>query len=341
MMSGFRDVVGHKDIIDYITNITKEKKLSHAYILNGEKGSGKTLLADIFALAIQCEGEKDENGPCNTCPSCKQGVNKNQPDIIRVTHEKPNAISVDDIRVQVNNTIDIRPYSSPYKIYIIEQADLLTVQAQNALLKNIEEPPSYAIFILLTRNADILLETIRSRCVILRLRNIKNSLVKKYLIERLDVPEDRVNLCVAFAAGNIGRAVMLAESENFNQIREEVIRLLTGIKELELEDVPSTIKTIEKLEKIANEEEERFTKTDVLDLFAVWYRDVLMYKATKSVDMVTFKDQMGGIKGQATTSSYEGIEKILKGIESAKARLNANVNVELTMELLILTMMEN
>ena len=340
-MSGFKDVVGHRDIIDYITNITKEKKLSHAYILNGEKGSGKTLLADIFALAIQCQGTRGEEGPCDACSSCKQGVNKNQPDIIRVTHEKPNAISVDDIRVQVNNTIDIRPYSSPYKVYIIEQADLLTVQAQNALLKNIEEPPTYAIFILLTRNADILLETIRSRCVILRLRNIKNSLVKKYLIEHLNVPKDRVDLCVAFAAGNIGRAVLLAESENFNQIRGEVIRLLTGIKDLELEEVPATIKSLEKLEKIANTGEEKFTKTDLLDLFAVWYRDVLMYKATKSVDMVIFKDQMEGIKRQATVSSYEGIEKIIKGIESAKARLGANVNIELTLELLILTMMEN
>ena len=340
-MSGFRDVVGHKDIIDYITNVTKEKKLSHAYILNGEKGSGKTLLAKLFALAIQCEGTTDEDGPCKACPSCKQGVNENQPDIIWVTHEKPNAISVDDIRVQVNNTVDIRPYRSPYKIYIIEQADLLTVQAQNALLKNIEEPPSYVIFILLTRNAEILLETIRSRCVILRLRNIKNSLVKKYLTERLNVSRDRVDLCVAFAGGNIGRAVMLAESENFNQIRGEVIRILVGIKELELDQVPSTVKTIENLEKIANDEEEKFTKSDLLDLFAVWYRDVLMYKATKSVDMVVFKDQMPGIKGQATTSSYEGIEKILKGIENAKARLAANVNVELTLELLILTMMEN
>jgi DNA polymerase-3 subunit delta' len=340
-MSGFKDVIGHKDIIEYITNITKEKKLSHAYILNGEKGSGKTLLADIFSLAIQCDQAEGAEGPCKTCSSCKQGVNKNQPDIIRVTHEKPNAISVDDIRVQVNNTIDIRPYSSPYKIYIIEQADLLTVQAQNALLKNIEEPPPYAIFILLTRNADILLETIQSRCVILRLRNIKNSLVRKYLIERLNIPEDRVDLSVAFAAGNIGRAVLLAESENFNQIREEVIRLLTSIREMELEEIPAVIKSVEKLEKTANTDEVRFTKIDVLDLLAVWYRDVLMYKATKNVDMVVFKDRIGSIKEQVTTSSYEGIEEILKGIENAKARINANVNFELAMELLLLTMMEN
>jgi DNA polymerase-3 subunit delta' len=177
--------------------------------------------------------------------------------------------------------------------------------------------------------------------VILRLKNIKDSLVRKYLEERQNVPADRVELSVAFAAGNIGRAVMLAESENFNQIREEVIRLLTNIKKMELDEVPAIIKSIEKLEKIANTEEERFTKIDVLDLLAVWYLDVLMYKATKNVDMVVFKDRIGNIKEKATTSSYEGIEKILKGIENAKARINANVNFELAMELLLLTMMEN
>jgi DNA polymerase-3 subunit delta' len=177
--------------------------------------------------------------------------------------------------------------------------------------------------------------------VILRLRDIKNSLVRKYLIERRNVPEDRVDLSVAFAAGNVGRAVLLAESENFNQIRVETIRLLTSIREMELDEVPAVIMSIEKLEKTANTEEERFTKIDVLDLLAVWYRDVLLYKATKNVDMVVFKDQIGSIKKQVNTSSYEGIEEILKGIENAKARIKANVNPELAMELLLFTMMEN
>ena len=130
--------------------------------------------------------------------------------IIRIlyvwTHEKPNTISVDDIRVQVNDDIAIRPYSSKYKVYIIADADVMTVQAQNALLKTIEEPPAYAVIMLLTENAEVLLPTIRSRCVMMKLRNIKDQLVKKYLMEQLEVPDYKADVCVAFAQGEYGKS---------------------------------------------------------------------------------------------------------------------------------------
>ena len=160
-MSGFKDVVGHSEIIQYIQNAVTEDKVSHAYILNGEKGSGKKMLAGLFAQTLQCE--KGGAEPCYECHSCKQAVSGNHPDIIWVTNEKPNSISVDDIRTQVNNTVDIKPYQGPYKVYIIPQADMMTPQAQNAILKTIEEPPSYAVFLLLTENAETLLPTINSR----------------------------------------------------------------------------------------------------------------------------------------------------------------------------------
>ena len=207
-MSGFKDVVGHKDIIQYIKNAVSQDKVSHAYILNGERGSGKKLLANLFAQTLQCEEGKEE--PCYYCHSCRQAVSGNHPDIIRVTHEKPGSISVDDIRKQINEDIQIKPYSGKYKIYIMADADLMTVQAQNALLKTIEEPPSYAVIFLLTENADSLLPTICSRCVMLKLRNIKDQLVKKYLMEQLQIPDYKAELCTAFAQGNIGRAIMLA-----------------------------------------------------------------------------------------------------------------------------------
>ena len=331
-MSGFNSVVGHKEIIEYISNVTRENTLSHAYIFNGGPGSGKKMLATLFAWTIQCSREEGRGEPCGSCTSCKQGKSDNHPDIIRVTHEKPNTISVDDIRTQVNNTAHIKPYANPYKIYIIESADLLTVQAQNALLKNIEEPPSYAIFMLLTRNADSLLETIRSRCVILKLRHIQSSIMKKHLVEQLNVPEDRADFCVAFAAGNLGQAVALANSEYFDEIRQDAIRLLTHIGEMELEQLFVAVKKIS---------DYKLTIHDYLDLMTVWYRDVLLYKATKNIDMVTFREQLDSIKKQARISSYEGIEKILEAIDKTKARLKANVNFELAFELLLLTIKEN
>jgi len=329
-MGSFKDVVGHKDILKYISSAVENNRVSHAYILNGERGSGKKMLANLFAMTLLCE--TGDNEPCGKCHSCKQAESGNHPDIIRVTHEKPNSISVDDIRTQVNNTVDIKPYQGPYKVYIIPQADMMTPQAQNAILKTIEEPPSYAVFLLLTENAETLLPTINSRCVMLKLRNIKDTLIKKYLMENLEIPDYKADMCTAFAQGNMGRAIMLANSDHFNEIREEAVQLLKHISEMELNEIVAAVKNISvyKLEI-----------TDYLDIIMIWYRDVLLYKATKEIDKVVFKDQLQSIKEQARKSSYEGIETILEALEKAKARLRANVNFDLVMELLLLTIKEN
>ena len=329
-MKGFKDVIGHNDIIQYIQNAVSQDKVSHAYILNGERGSGKKMLADLFAMTLQCE-EHTPN-PCGECHSCKQAKSGNHPDIIHVKHEKPNTISVDDIRTQVNNDIVIKPYSSPYKIYIIPEADLLSVQAQNALLKTIEEPPAYAVIFLLTENAESLLPTIMSRCVMLKLRNIKTTLIKKYLMEQMQIPDYQADICAAFAQGNMGRAIMLASSEHFNEIKGEALQLLRHINEMEISEIVIAIKKIGTYKLSVN---------DYLDIIMIWYRDVLIYKATKDVNGIVFADQLKYIKDRANKSSYEGIEIILDSLEKAKARLKANVNFDLVMELLLLTIKEN
>lgn len=331
-MSSFKDVVGHKNIIKYIESAVQADAVSHAYILNGERGSGKKLLANLFAMSLQCQDRAENGEACGKCQSCKQAKSGNQPDIIRVTHEKPNTISVDDIRTQVNNDIVIKPYSSKYKIYIIPEADLMSVQAQNALLKTIEEPPEYAVIMLLTENAETLLPTIRSRCVMMKLRNIRDQLVKKYLMEQMEIPDYKADVCVAFAQGNMGKAIMLATSDYFNEIKEEVVHLLRNIDEMNVSELMDAIKKCMTYKMEIN---------DYLDMIAIWYRDVLIYKATKNVDRVVFSDQLRYIKQRASKSSYEGIENILDAIEKAKARLKANVNFELTMELLLLTIKEN
>lgn len=329
-MGSFKDVVGHKDIIQYIANAVTMDKVSHAYILNGERGSGKKLLARLFARTLLCEKHGPE--PCNECHSCRQAESGNHPDIIQVTHEKPNTISVDDIREQVNNTVMIKPYQGPYKIYLIERAELMSVQAQNALLKTIEEPPEYVVFLLLTENAEALLPTINSRCVMLKLRNIKDKLIRRYLMEVLKIPDYKADVCTAFAQGNVGRAIMLANSEHFNEIKDEAVQLLKYIHEMELSEVVAAVNNITSY---------KLEITDYLDIIMIWYRDVLLYKATKDIDRVVFKDQVNYIREQAKTSSYEGIERVLSSLEKAKTRLKANVNFELVMELLFLTIKEN
>lgn len=327
---GFREILGNDMVKEHFMKAIENHKISHAYILTGEAGMGRKSIARAFAMTLLCE--KGGSEPCMSCHSCKQILAGSHPDLIYLSHEKPASIGVDDIREQVNDTIMIRPYSSYYKVYIIDEAEKMTVQAQNALLKTIEEPPEYAVIMLLTENADTLLPTIASRCVMLKLRNIKDTLIKKYLMETMEVPDYKADMCTAFAQGNMGRAILLANSEYFNEIREEAVQLLKYIQEMEPSEIVEAVKRITTYKLEIN---------DYLDIIMVWYRDVLLYKATKDMDKVVFKDQIKYIKEQARKSSYEGIELILESLEKAKTRLKANVNFELAMELLFLTIKEN
>lgn len=329
-MAGFAEIIGHEQIIEHLQNAIKMDKISHAYILNGPDKSGKKMLAEAFAQTLQCEQHGIE--PCMECHSCKQAVNHNQPDIIYVTHEKPNTLSVADIRSQLVNDVDVKPYSSRYKIYIVDEAEKMNQQAQNALLKTIEEPPAYAVIILLTTNADAFLLTILSRCVVLNLKVVSDDKIKKYLMEHCKVPDYQADVCVAFAQGNVGKAMALASSDDFQELKAAAVQLLKRIHEIELYEFKEAIKQINEYKMEIN---------DYLDIMMIWFRDILLYKATTDVNGLIFKDEVYDIKKQASKSSYSGIEAILEALEKAKVRLTANVNFDLVMELLLLTIKEN
>ena len=288
-MAGFHEIIGHDDVVNHLQNAIQMGKVSHAYIFNGEVGAGKKMLASAFAMALQCE--KHGTDPCMECDSCKRALSKNHPDIITITHEKPNSIGIEDIRIQLIDDVSIKPYTGPYKIYILNEAEKLTLQAQNALLKTIEEPPAYAVILLLTSNADSLLPT-----------------------------------------GNIGKAKQIAESTEFAEMAERAFRLLRKSNELELYEL------VEMIKELTAEKQNIY---DYLDLFTMWFRDVLLFKATKEVDGLIFKDQYNYIKERAKKSSYEGIENIIDAIGKARERLHSNVNFDLVMELLFMTIREN
>ncbi len=330
MDSCYRDVIGHSEIIDYFKNAIRSDKVGHAYLISGEQGSGKKMLATLFAQVLLCEESIED--ACGMCKSCKQAVGSNHPDIIYVSHEKPNSISIEEIRRQVVSDTAVKPYASKYKIYIIVDADKMTEQAQNAILKTIEEPPSYAIIFLLAENDGALLSTIQSRCITLKLRNVKDALVKAYLMQKLEVPEYEANICAAFAQGNIGKAITLAKSERFNEIKAKAVYLLKRIYDIDVIQLSSMIKDITNY---------KLEIQDFFDIMAIWYRDILMYKATRNLDRLVFRDQMHEIGELANVISYEGIENVLEALETAKTRLRANVNFELTIELLLLTIKEN
>jgi len=329
-MAKFADIIGQEQLKEHIQNAIASDKVSHAYIINGERNAGKEFIARIFAMTLQCE--KGGIEPCNECHSCKQALTHNQPDIVYISHEKPNTIGVEDIRGQINNDIGIKPYSSPRKIYIMNEGEKMTPQAQNALLKTLEEPPAYAVILILTDNVEALLPTIISRCVVLNMKPVQDKLVKKYLMEELGVPDYKANICVAFARGNIGKAKLLASSEEFEKVKDEAITLVKYINDMEINEIVKAIKKIMEYKLDVN---------DYLDILTVWYRDVLLFKATKDMNSLVFRQEIQQIIKVADRSTYEGIETIVKALQQAKRRLEANVNFDLTMELMLLTIKEN
>lgn len=328
-MATFRDVVGHESIIGHFKSSIERGKVAHAYLIHGEKGTGKKMLAGLFAKTLQCEtGGTD---PCGSCRSCIQCDTGNQPDIIWVTHDKPTVISVDDIREQVNGSILVKPYSSPYKIYIIPNAELMNPQAQNALLKTIEEPPEYAVILLLTNNLDKMLPTILSRCITLNLKPIGELDMMEYL-SKMGIPQAKAKFCVGFAFGNLGKAVRLATSEEYNEIKHDCVQILKDINRMEIYDLIEAVKRMAKY---------KLDIYDYLDIMMMWYRDLLMLKVSGSPDKLLFKEEYASLKQQANYISYEGIENVLKALDKVKVRLEANVNFDIAMELLLLTIKEN
>ncbi len=329
-MAGFQDIYGQEQIKEHLQNALSTGKVSHAYILNGEKSSGKEFIAKVFAMALQCE--EDGKEPCQKCHSCRQALSGNHPDIIRVIHEKPNTISVDDIRTQVNGDVAIKPYSGKYKVYILSEAEKMTAQAQNALLKTLEEPPEYAVIMLLTSNVNALLPTIVSRCVTLDMKPVPDEVVRRFLCGQMHVPDYKAEVCVAFARGNIGKAKALASSEDFEKVKAEALSLLKYIQEMDLNEIIAAVKKIT---------EYKLEVSDYLDICVIWYRDALLFKATSDVNHLIFREELQALRRTAQRSSYEGIENIIKALDTAKRRLDANVNFELVMQMLLMTIQEN
>lgn len=329
-MANYSDIIGHEDIVKHFKNSIELGKVSHAYILNGEKGSGKKTMASIVAKSLQCE----EGGPdpCGKCHSCIQAESGNQPDIIWVKHESPNNISVDEIRQQIVNDVDLKPYSSRYKIYIVPDAQLMNQQAQNALLKTLEEPPEYAIIMLLANSISKFLPTVLSRSLVLNFKPVEPLQLVEYLTSTLGIDQRKARFCTDFAQGNLGKAVRLAISPEYNDILEDSVRILRRIQDMEMDDIVTAVKNLAKY---------KLDVTDYMDIMIMWFRDILMVKISNSPNKLLFKDEYSVMKKQASKMSYEGVEEVLRALNKVKIRLEANVNFDIAMELLLLTIKEN
>ena len=324
----FEDVVGQRAIVTALKNQITAGRVGHAYLFTGVRGTGKTTCAKIFAKAVNCLHPVNGD-PCGACEICKGIDNGSLLDVVEMDAASNNG--VDDIR-DLRDETAYTPSACQYKVYIIDEVHMLSSAAFNAFLKTLEEPPEYAVIMLLTSNVNSLLPTILSRCVVLNMKPVADGLVRNYLMHQLQVPDYKAEVCVAFARGNIGKAKSLASSEDFDNIKNEALSLLKYIQDMDLSEITAAIKKITEYKLQIN---------DYLDLIAIWYRDVLLFKATSDVNHLVFREEISAIRRVAQRSSYEGIEEVIEALDKAKRRLDANVNFDLTMELLMLEIKEN
>ena len=336
-MANFAEVIDQQQMKEHLQNAIRTGKVSHAYIISGEKGSGKKFIAGIFSRTLQCEDRQEKEGQieaCDKCHSCIQAEKSDHPDIITVTHEKPGSIGVDDIRTQIRDSVLIKPYAGTYKIYIIPEGEKMTPAAQNALLKTLEEPPSYVVIIILTENMEVFLPTITSRCIVLPMKPAGDNSIRKFLMENMRVVDYKADLCVAFARGNIGKAIQLAQNEIFDEIRNQTISFVQDIKHKEIFEINETVHNI-----ITAQEQDR--KQDFLDVLLFLIRDILIYKATEEEDHLIFRDKISYIRDTADRCTFGGLNLVAEAMQKAKKRLDANVNADLALEMLMIAVKEN
>ncbi len=346
-MAKFSDIIGQEHLKSHMQNALRTGNISHAFIITGEKESGKEFIANIFAKTLLCESRNEENGyleACDKCHSCLQADLHDNPDIIMVTHEKPNVITVDEIREKIRDDVAIKPYYGTHKIYIIPEGEKMNIAAQNALLKTLEEPPSYVIIIILTDNESAFLPTIMSRCVVLPMRPALDSDIKNFLMNQYHIPDYRAELCASFARGNVGKAILLSQNEDFDNMRKKIFSFFSKLKKKEIHEI------IEMQKDILTPSEPKEGEVPVssremidnyLDILRIFVRDVTVYKAVEESDYLIFRDELSYIREASENFAFDRLTAIYDSIDKAQKRIQANVNSDNVLELLILDIQNN
>ncbi len=240
----FENIIGNDKIKNELTNLVKQNKYSHSYIFHGTEGIGKKLIAKEFAKMILCLGEEKY---CNTCKSCLEFLSNNNPDFYEIIPDGNN-IKIEQIREMQKKVVE-QPIISKNKVYIIDNADLMTREAQNCLLKTLEEPPEFVTIILIGSNESNFLSTIKSRCTILRFENIEPSKIEKYLKEKFSIQEVPKSIIEA-ANGSIGKAELLKDKQ------ELYIAIDTVLENIEKMDLIDTLKNADIIYKSQDEKNE-------------------------------------------------------------------------------------
>jgi len=314
----FRDIKGQDGAIDILNRSSEKNKVTHAYIFAGPAGVGKKLTALNFAKMLNCLAAAGER-PCDECVSCRKIGASNHPDVFILRPEKEGShLGIDEVR-QVIKNIGLKPYEARMKVYIIDDAASLTQEAQNAILKTLEEPPSDSIIIFIVEKAEDLFPTIESRCQIVKFFPLKAEVVGDVLRKDHKIDDARAGVLSRIANGSLGLALKL-DGERFLAKRAAVVGGLAD-------------------GSFFDSDFETLTKPDMrsyLDTMLTWYRDILIAKTLPdgAAELLVNIDRVEAIRKEASRLDFDFLDNVIRQIILTGSFLEQNVNLKLAMSVL-------
>lgn len=322
----FDKIVDQKPAVKILREELQSERINHAYLFTGKEGVGKKTLAFEFVKALLCL--KKETDGCNSCINCKKIDHFNHPDVKLLEKEEGSKqIKIDQIR-ELQKEISYKPYETDWKIYIIDGADNMTLPAANSLLKILEEPPSYAVIILLAEKINQLLPTVISRCQQVKLSNISQEKIREYLSQEKEqnIESKQIRLYSMLAQGSLGRAQELINNDDFFDKREEILKVLSRLPDL------STVNIFDYSDKLADYINDEFP---FFNLISSWYRDIMLYM-NEEQDNILNLDYIEEIKKQSQRFNIEKLIAIIKLIDKYQNYINSNVRKKLTLQVLMI-----
>ena len=316
----FSHVIGHKEAIERLRSALRSGRIANSYIFSGPTGIGKEFVAINFAKALNCLANVDD--PCDECISCRKINDSNHPDVVIVRPEGAR-IKIDQVR-SLQRQGSYRAMEGNRKLYIIAEAEKMTAEAANSLLKTLEEPPGAMVLILLTSAYSALLPTIRSRCQSLKFTPAPLELIRKELVARFDLSESKAKWAALRSQGSVSKALDLAkESEDVGDGISAFLLDLDG-------------KNRASLLNIFKEAESLGEAQQPFDALLSWYRDLLLVKQGCSKALLTHGDKTDKLENIARRYSDIQIEKFIRDILRTRELIQRNINPILALEVLML-----
>ena len=313
----FKDIRGQEQAIKLLQKEIATSSVSGTYLFTGPAGVGKSLTALTFAKALNCKEGKTDS--CDRCSSCRKINHQNHPDVRIITPEK-DSIKIEQTR-SLKREIIYKLYEGRKKVWIIEKADSLTLEAANSLLKILEEPPAETVLILISPAQGKLLPTILSRCRIIRFLPLSLKEIEEIIAEHLPQNPEKIHLLARLARGKVGEALRLIKEEGILENREEILDSLG--KERKIEEIFNLAA------KWANYNKEELER--ILDMILFWFRDLLILKQGGDRWLIN-EDKTGELKKQKEKYSFLDIKQIIEVIERTGYYLKSNVNQRLALE---------